>query len=72
MLGCFGFGLMLMKTSSCSMSAVIHWGSTSMSSLMSNINTRGKQPCGAKHKIKVVLCQLQANNLSEPAWYSIT
>lgn len=50
LLGCFGFGLMLMKTSSCSMSAVIHCGSTSMSSLMSNINTRGRQPCGVSTK----------------------
>lgn len=50
LLGCFGFGLILMKTSSCSISPVIHWCSTSMSSLMSNINTRGKQPCGANTK----------------------
>lgn len=53
LLGCFGFGLILMKTSSCSMRAVIHWGSTSMSSLMSNIKTRGKQPCGANQKNKL-------------------
>lgn len=56
LLGCFGFGLILIKTSSCSINAVIHWGSTSTSSLMSNINTRGKQPCGA-HTIKTHLQQ---------------
>lgn len=52
LLGCFGLGLMLMKTSSCSMSAVMHCGSTSMSSLMSNINTRGRQPCGVSTEKK--------------------
>lgn len=48
LLGCLGFGLMLMKMSSCSMSAVMHRGSTSTSSLMSNISTRGRQPCGTQ------------------------
>lgn len=51
LLGCLGFGLTLMNTSSCSISDVMHCGSTSMSSLMSNISTRGRQPC-RKHQKK--------------------
>lgn len=50
LLGCLGFGLTLMNTSSCSISDVMHCGSTSMSSLISNISTRGRQPCGEKER----------------------
>ncbi len=49
LLGCFGLGLTLMNTSSCSIREVMQCGSTSMSSLISNISTSGRQPCG-KHK----------------------
>lgn len=51
LLGCLGFGLTLMNTSSCSIREVMHCGSTSISSLISNISTSGRQPCG-KHKEK--------------------